>query len=434
MVDPYYSQIGQICGGLRYHMNKTTQGMFGFFPVGPGKVLPRDASEDKTRSVSVDKARILSGIHRSAGYLIRSTTPSGRFVYLRDLDPRAVIPRKYNIVRHAGAMFALAQYSGKFRDRAALNALIKASYPLTESWLRPLPDRPDTLAIWSDPPRSNPLAKPRAKLGAAGLGLLALSGMTRLKPNSFEIEDLERLANFILYMQREDGSFQSGFEHPRGQAARQWDSLYYPGEAALGLIDLYEISPRSRWLEAADKALLFLAQKRKGRLKLESDHWALMAIARRFSIRDQQLEESDQRTHIDHAALICRSILWDKPLRSPGSTYYGSMTRDGRICPTASRLEGLISALGFIPKDMVQIRRDIRYAIADGILFLMANQITRGQWAGAFPRDPSGKAWFESGGKGAHPGAGATEIRIDYAQHGLNALMLYRELLGDPGA
>jgi hypothetical protein len=42
------------------------------------------------------------------------------------------------------------------------------------------------------------------------------------------------------------------------------EHLYYPGEAALGLISLYDLNHACEWLIAAGKALSFLARTRAG--------------------------------------------------------------------------------------------------------------------------------------------------------------------------
>lgn len=407
-------------------LTASANNMFGFFPVGSSRASSSQEPAKETAPGSPSKGNILSAIHRSAGYLLRSCSESGKFVYLRNLNPNAKIQKRYNIIRHAGAMYSLALYSRKFEDKTALKALLRSSAALESVSIRPLPSDRDLLAIWSRTPSSNIVKQPSAKLGAAGLGLLALSKMVGLKTNSFDIEDLERIGKFIIFMQNEDGSFRS--KHTPGQARNEdkWESLYYPGEAALGLLALFELSPKSQWLEAANSALLYLAKKRESVKKCEHDHWALMATEKLLEIMKQHARETDHETHINHAALICRSILWDKPLRSPDSLYYGSLTRDGRICPTATRLEGLISALKFLPRDYSILRKDILLAINQGIGFLMNNQIAKGEFTGAFPRSPSARVWLDSGRKDQAPNHRDTEIRIDYIQHALCAMIKYQ--------
>ncbi len=400
--------------------------MFGFFPVGSSSA--RSTQEPVKDIIPSPPARgnVLSAIHRSAGYLLRSCSESGKFVYLRNLNPNAETQRKYNIIRHTGAMYSLALYSKKFEDKTALKALLRSSAALESVSIRPLPSDPELLAIWSNPPSSNIVKQPNAKLGAAGLGLLSLCKMASLKASSYDIGDLERIAKFIIFMQNEDGSFRS--KHTTGQAQDEdkWESLYYPGEAALGLLALFELSPKSQWFEAANSALLYLATKRESMGKCEHDHWALMATEKLLEVIGPHGSETDTEKHINHAALICRSILWDKPLRSPDSLYYGSMTRDGRICPTATRLEGLISALKFLPRDYSVLRKDILFAVNDAMSFLVKNQVLKGEFTGAFPRSPSGRLWFDSGQKGQTPASRDTEIRIDYIQHALCAMIEYQ--------
>ena len=66
-------------------------------------------------------------------------------------------------------------------------------------------------------------------------------------------------------MQKEDGSFYSKFYPHHGGKNDQWTSLYYPGEAALGLLMLYEKDPDPLWLQTAANAIAYLARLRAGR-------------------------------------------------------------------------------------------------------------------------------------------------------------------------
>ena len=61
-------------------------------------------------------------------------------------------------------------------------------------------------------------------------------------------------------------------------ASDKWQSLYYPGEAALGLLTLAEIDVEEREKSTQVSAL--------GE-DIEHDHWALLATARSLSMLDQ---------------------------------------------------------------------------------------------------------------------------------------------------
>ncbi|MBS1261737.1 MAG: hypothetical protein MAG453_01069 [Calditrichaeota bacterium] len=113
-----------------------------------------------------------------------------------------------------------------------------------------------------------------------------------------------------------------------------------------------------------------------------------------------------------------------------GSAFHGSFYRDGRTTPTATRLEGMIAALEYLPDKHRQLKADIGRAIHDGVSFLLRAQRRAGDNAGAVTRAlltlPQ-----------SHPDEDddfnrrATEVRIDYVQHALSAFIGYRRLAGN---
>ena len=66
--------------------------------------------------------------------------------------------------------------------------------------------------------------------------------MDQARPGTVPISQLQALGRFIIFLQKADGSFYSKYG-ANGKPVEDWQSLYYPGEAALGLIALYEIDP-----------------------------------------------------------------------------------------------------------------------------------------------------------------------------------------------
>ncbi len=129
---------------------------------------------------------------------------------------------------------------------------------------------------------------------------------------------------------------------------------------------------------------------------------------------------------IAHAAQICRHIVAEQQPQNKDLHLRGSFVPDGRTTPTATRLEGLQAALSFLPAvAFAKLRSDIEVACRHGIQFLLNAQIQEGRAAGGIPRavarlpmdDPLWSTSFNQR---------ATEVRIDYVQHGLSAWMQYR--------
>ena len=99
----------------------------------------------------------------------------------------------------------------------------------------------------------------------------------------------------------------------KGGRDDSWTSLYYPGEAALGLLMLYEKDPSLIWLQAAADSIAYLARMREGKKLVEADHWALLATAKLLPLYDRCRPPLPKKAIERHAAQICESILKGKP-------------------------------------------------------------------------------------------------------------------------
>src|SRR5690606_7460370 len=69
-------------------------------------------------------------------------------------------------------------------------------------------------------------------------------------------DDLTRtLAEWILYMQRPDGSFRHRYDVAAAQPDESAHLLYYSGEAALALARMHAVFGDARYRDAAERAL-----------------------------------------------------------------------------------------------------------------------------------------------------------------------------------
>ncbi len=316
----------------------------------------------------------------------------GRFVYRISAAGR--VHPGYNIVRHAGSLWALAAYRQTYPDAGTIDAASeRASAFLARCCLRAPRDAADQRALWSVP-EGEPL---EAKLGAAGLALAAWSDRRRAGQAAPALEELRGLARFIVRLQRADGHFDSKFTYDRPDDSG-WTSLYYPGEAALGLLSLARIDPDPAWSLAAERALTALATARSARQQWPADHWALIATA--VLLRDQPLRD---------AALLREQV------RQVAVTILATQRPDGafdaglRTAPAATRIEALIAADQVLGTDDPLLRPRLRQAIARGAAFLRRAQRVEGPHAGSVTRAAPGST---------APRAG--ELRIDDTQHALS--------------
>jgi hypothetical protein len=384
----------------------------------PAEQLP---SEEEVRGAIV----------AAGGYLVRATGPDGRFVYRTDLDPTFFPEPSYNILRHAGTVYSLGMYYGWEPKEETRRAMERATRYLRQCCVDEIPGQEGLLAVWS-PPEIVLTGKPlQAKLGGTGLGLVALVGMEEAGPGSTPAAELAALGRFLIFMQKPDGSFYSKYFPSQGRDD-SWTSLYYPGEAALGLVMLAEQEGSRSWLEAAASALGYLAKSREGQSTLPADHWALLATERLVQVDDLDSLGVTRRQLVDHAVRICRSILEERPGGERASSYGGSLTPDRRTTPTSTRLEGLLAALTFLPSDEVELRHEMETAIHEGIVFLVRAQVRSGELDGAIPR-AVGLSRPRGSRRLPLVDPRATEVRIDYVQHALSAMIRYLEVLGPSG-
>jgi hypothetical protein len=353
------------------------------------------------------KAEIDQAINLAGSYMERVCGPAGRFVYRTEIQSGKQ-SESYNIVRHEGAIYALTMLQRGRKNQETANAVIRASTFLRQNYVGP-GVRVDQLVVWSKPlPESSP-----AELGATGLGLVALTGLEDVKPGSVPLSQLEALGRFVIFLQKDDGSFISKYRSDSG-ADETFESLYYPGEAALGLIDLYETDHSSVWLKAAAKALSYLAKSRSTLSEVPPDHWALIATAKLLTHYPQSASPTLRKELIQHAVQVCRTLMKDQERMPTDESLDGSFDATGRTAPTATRMEGLLAALEFLPEG--SLRDQVKDTVDRGIAFLLRTQIQGGIYAGAMPN--------------AHLAASpdAFYIRIDFVQHALCAWLQYQRM------
>lgn len=368
--------------------------------------------------------KITQSIESAAAYMIRHCQPNGQFIYRINTNPNVQVAPKYNVLRHAGAIYALAQFHQQTREMPTERVLRRAN-DFLQSQAASIVDVPNTQAFWSDPMINGSDDPRRAKLGGTGLGLVALCEFEKLIPNSTSPTKLTELGNFLLFMQRDDGGFYSIYQPKFPGRDDSWTSLYYPGEAALGLLLLNDLVPDLDWVRGAKEALLFLARKRKRQDSVPADHWALIATEKLLSNRTQ-ISDIERQSLQSHARQISRFMLSEQQPQNARKKLDGCFSPDGRTTPTATRLEGLLATLSILP-DNDPLRTDVEDACHRGVRFLMRSQIKQGDEKGGLPRA------FETLPK-SHANwsptfnARATEIRIDYVQHALSAWIRYRGL------
>lgn len=373
-------------------------------------------------------------IDRAGGYLVSATQANGMFEYRVNMIPSIRVSPGYNILRHAGAIYAMAMLHSLKPSDELLSALTRAGAYLRDHAVGTVPGQAGLMAVWSRPEVNRSEGPLQAKLGGTGIGLVALLSLEEIQPGLTSLATLRALGRFVLFMQKADGSFYSKYIPAAGGRQAEWTSLFYPGEAALGLVMLYEKDGEERWLQAAGKALEYLAlratqaRQRDPRAEIPVDHWALLATQRLLQAAEGRQLPVSRELLIAHAVLICEAILDGQVTHDSRPEWNGSFYPEGRVTPSSTRMEGLLAARTFLPglpgREGLSGRIDV--AAEQGLAFLLRAQVHEEPYVGAFPR-----AMGHVTGK--HPEAGtlnkrATEVRIDYVQHALSAMIQYKRL------
>ena len=361
-------------------------------------------------SVSLNKS-----INLAIEYMENNTLDNGRFVYRTNVYPWISFfgkGKKYNCTRHAGVLYAMYLCERYLKNYSLKEKRYLASEYLIKNYIKEI--SPDMYAVISNPKEEN-LQVSEAKLGSTGLALCSLSNL--YPEGKIDLKILQGLGDFIIYMQKSDGSFYSKYIVPEKLKSDKFVSLYYPGEAALGLLFLNEVDPDKKWTTAAQKALLYLANFRKDpRYKGNFDHWALIATKKLFETPNNGLNDDEKQLLQTSVENMTYAVL-DKQVTDKNSPYRGSFVDNIQLGSIATIMEGLTAAY-YVTNDR-KLKAEIKKALKLGTGFLSRYQVKEGTLKGGIPAN----AYWNSPDRII-----AKIIRIDNVQHALSAWILYKQI------
>lgn len=353
---------------------------------------------------------LLHAARQGGDYLRRSLDPSGRYVY-------AYLPKtdeeknQYNILRHAGTTYSLLELYEVTADRSYLEAAERA--------LGFLRRQVQDCAI--DAKFACVVERGEVKLGGNALAMLAFEKHIEVTGSDSDRPLLQRLGGYLLAEQADSGQFLvHKRNHPEGHAS-SFVSGYYPGEALLALVR--HPDGDATWLDAAERGAKWLISVRDGGLEtseLAHDHWLLYALNEIHARRPDALL-------LEHGARIAQAITTRQNREPRSPDWHGSFYVPPRSTPTATRSEGLGAAYAMLQRADRQAEADeallaIRYAVRfqlgtqfDEVTSLYVQQ--RQRVLGGFSRSLDNY-----------------EIRIDYVQHNISALLALRRLVLGKGS
>ena len=350
----------------------------------------------------------------SMNYINRNIHPDGRFQYRQNVDPEVTYDNNvYNSLRHAGTLYAMYQYEKlgletKFKD----NRILASKYFL-EKYVEQLSDGKFVVVSL---PEEEGLNFRIAKSGAAGIGLCALSNLYTDK--IIELSLLRGLGEFILSMMDDDGNVWAYYNLETNEINTDAEAIFYPGEAAAGLLCLYEVDPQQKWLDAVMKIIMNIVRTRKPMdLNIPFDHWSVLVIKELlFKLYVKNLGDiAEMRAYAEQMAIP----VLNNQITNPKNSYFGALIDNIRPCSLGSIMEGL-SAIYLISENE-QLKMIISKALSIGNYFLAKVQVKTGLNAGGIPNSAN---WIKPG---VTPNASI--IRIDNVEHVVLSWLKYQNIL-----
>jgi len=355
--------------------------------------------------------RAITGQHGpSAGgeYLINAVKNNGQFVY-------AYLPKSdsesesYNILRHAGTIYAMADLYQESGDQRLL-AAIKRAIDFLGTYIRH--------CQVGGVSESCIVENEETKLGGNALAVLAFTQYMIATGEDYLLEETRSLARWIISNQNENGEFKiHKVEFPSGEPT-EFISEYYPGEAVYALARLYSLDNNNQWLTAAVNGAKWLAADRiQGKPKEEiiHDHWLLLGL-------DALQHIQPDLVFVESARLIADAITASQNLNPRYPDWYGSYYNPPRSTPAATRSEGLLAAYRILRDFDTSGQADwIMQAVRRNITFQLGTQFH--PESVMYLKDPQRALG------GFHQSLTNYEIRNDYVQHNLSSILaLYREM------
>ncbi|MBD3878184.1 MAG: hypothetical protein SR1Q5_00650 [Quinella sp. 1Q5] len=237
---------------------------------GKGDVVDR-------RELNQDEPELFIDLSKAAAkYLAAQCMDDGLFVYGFYPCNDEVI-EGYNIHRHLGSLFAMAEVyavSEDGDDKDYLGAAIERglTYAINNYIVyRKTPDGED-IAYFNDGRRTT--------VGMSGLALLALTKWTTATGTKKYIPLMNSIARSIFSVQKADGAFIHALNIKDFSVRKDFAVPFYDGEAIYGLLRLYAITKAPEILESCERILDYFIKTEYWK---NYDHWLAYA-ANEFTI------------------------------------------------------------------------------------------------------------------------------------------------------
>ncbi|MCZ7585709.1 MAG: hypothetical protein M5R36_21580 [Deltaproteobacteria bacterium] len=354
---------------------------------------------------------------RIAGdFLIRAQQTSGRWYYEYGAGRDRFNKRGYNLLRHAGTTYAMYQLAEALGDERYADTADSALDYLKQK-IEAAPDDPARMYVRS----GNSI-----KLGGSGLALMAFVEKERTRGVTNREKHIMRgLVRHCLLAQNDDGSFESYHAAP-GAEKKTRRSIYYPGEAMLGLIRYYHLHPeRKDILDAVARAADYLIGERWNmlgiRFNVPPDAWLMLAL-------EELHKAKPEPGYADYAFDIGLGMGSDQWIDVfPQKDYHGGYyPTPPQVTPAGSRSEGLTAAYLIADRLGDEQTKERLFEIIHRAAAFQIGCLIRPEFAVLYPNPRMALGVFRHS-----PTRNGT--RIDYNQHNISGLLVAADILEKRG-
>jgi hypothetical protein len=357
-------------------------------------------------------------------YLVEHMAPSGRYIYLANLATgRQSDPARggYSLPRHAGTTYFLAELYRITQAPFLLEPIERGIGHLAD--LVVAGGCGGTTAEGTNFVCVSDRGHATSDLGSTALAVVALAEYKRATGSSRFEELMTEMGEFLLYMQREDGSFAHRYNVHTRTIDQEAELLYYSGEASLALARLYVVTKDKRYLEATEAGLDWLVNWYDfflGGFFYGEEHWTCIAAE---AISETLYKEE----YWDFCSGYGKFLRSHQPLLGEfqdqedwAGAYYFTPFLAPQNTPAGSRTEAMISTYLLGTRhghDDLELRQQIMRAMR----FSLSQQLR----ADTMYRVPP-----HVRGLGAVSGSPIDRaVRIDYVQHVCSAMIRGSEIL-----
>ncbi len=397
---PVDALIGRLARDLGREPDEVTARRIRMAALAPAE-YPKEpeVTEESLRRASVEGAE----------FLLRHQHIDGAWTYVYDGSTGRDRPAGYNIPRHSGTTYFVAQVDRYIGMPEAREGALRALRWIQRHRIGRCGDNPCVVD------------RGRVDVGSAALTVVAATEVLAKEDDPLARRLAEGLTGFLRAQQREDGELMHEYDL-RAQEPIDVQHMYYSGEAAFALLKAHEVLGDERDLQAAEKLMAHLTGAGwdflGSRYYYGEEHWTCIAAG-----------EARGRIDIPEALDFCRRWYeWNDELQyrsdaTPwpveGAFGVGPVVVP-RLTPVGSRTEAFVGTYLLMDHEGMDTA-GVRAVVERGL-----GQLLRWRWAPGpthFFADPAGA-------RGGVPGSPVDlTSRNDFVQHAGSAWIRWAEVL-----